>query len=213
MSGLRRSARLGATKSAPHSKEKGQLSPQQSRQQAQRPKISARSRSSAITVLGSEGGTALTRPLAKKGKYTAPKHRKSREILGSNTPKTVTKDQGKATAKLNQLSKQDTTSQVQPPRKGAKRGNAKKSSSAAGKPTKKSAKGKGKARSSDPAPDSSPEFIPGAESGQRGRRGGSEPRDHHQALSREALREHELNIGSGGAAFDEEHTCKYSISF
>lgn len=189
------------------------MSRQQSRQQAQGQKTSTRSRPSAITVLGSEGATALARHPAKKGKSTAPKNRKSREISGRSKSKTVTKDQRKATAKSNQLSTQDFTSQVQPPPKGAKRGKQKQSGPAAGKPTKKIAKGKGKAKSSDPAPSSSPELILGDESGQRGRREGSEPRDHHQALSREALREHELKLGSGGATWDEEPTCKYSTGF
>lgn len=189
------------------------MSPQRSRQQAQGPKTSTRSRPGAITVLDSEGDTALVRPPAKKGRSTAPESRKSREISRSSKPKTVTKDQRKATAKPNRLSKQDSTSQFHPPRKGAKREKAKQSGPVVGKPTQKSAKGKRKAKSADPAPGSSPDLVPGDESGRRGRREGSESRGHHQALSRKALSELQLKLGSGGAARGEEPTCKYVTGF
>ena len=208
-SGTRRSARIRARKSAPHPKEKDQLSPQQFHQQAPGPKTSTRSRCGATTVPGSEGDTAPTKPLAKKGKSTAPESRKSRQISRSSKPKTVSKPQRKVTAKPNEQSGQDLTSLVQPPRKGAKSEKAKRSGPAAGKPTRKIAKGK--AKSSDPALGSSSELVPG--DGRRGRREGSESLEHHQALSREALEELTLKLGLVGAARGEESTCKYLAGF
>ncbi|KAL9130791.1 MAG: hypothetical protein Q9217_001094 [Psora testacea] len=193
---IRRSARIRATKSAPH--------PEQSHQQASKPKTSTRSRPGATTVPDSEGDTAPSKPLAKKGKSTAPKSRQSRQIPRSSKPKTISKPQRKVTANPNEQSEQDLTSQVQPPRKGAKRGKAKRSGPAAGKLTRKTAKGKGK--SSDPALGPSSELVPSDESGRRGRREGSESLDDHQPLSKEALEELTLNLGSVGAACDEEPT-------
>ena len=208
--GTRRSARIRATKSA-HPKEKDQLSPQQSHQQAPGPKTLTRSRPGAATVPDLEGDTAPAKPLAKKGKSTAPESRKSRQISRSSKPKTVSKPQRKATAKPNEQFEQDPTSQVQPSRKGAEREKAKRSGPAAGKPTRKTAKGK--AKSSDPALGSSSELVPGDGSGRRGRREGSESLKYHQGLSREGVEELILNLGLVGAARDEEPTCKYLTGF
>ncbi|KAL9592096.1 MAG: hypothetical protein Q9179_007058 [Wetmoreana sp. 5 TL-2023] len=202
--GTRRSARIRATKSAPHPKKKDQLSPQQSHQQALGPKISTRSRPGATTVPDSEGDTAPAKPLAKKEKSTAPASRKSRQISRSSIPKTVSKPQRKATAKPNEQFEQDSTSQVQPPRKGAEREKAKRSGLAAGKTTRKTAKGKTK--SSDPALGSSSELVPGDKSDRRGRRERSESLEHYQALSREGPEELILNLGLAGAARGEEST-------
>ena len=210
-SGTRRSARIRAIKSAPHPKGKDQLSPQQSHQQTPGPKTSTRSRPGATTVPDSEGDTAPAKPLAKKRKSTAPENRKSRQISRSSKPKTVSKPQRKARANPNEQSEQDPTSQVQPPRKGARRGKAKRSGPAAGKPTRKTAKGK--AKSSDPALGSSSELAPGDESGRRSRREPSGSLDDHQALTREALEELTLKLGLVGAACDEEPTCKYLTGF
>lgn len=187
------------------------MSPQQSHQQAPGPKTSTRSRPGATTVLDSEADTAPIKPLAKKGKSTAPESRKSRQISRSSKPKTVSKPQRKATAKPNEQSEQDPASQVQPPRKAAAREKAKRSGPAAGKPTRKTAKGKSK--SSDPALDSSSELVPGDESGRRGRREEPESLEDHQALSREGLEKFILNLGLVGAARDEEPTCKYLTGF
>lgn len=206
-SGTRRSARIRATKSVPHPKEKDQLSPQQSHQQAPWPKTSTRSRSGAITVSDSEGDTAPARPLAKKGKLTALESRESRQTSRSSKPKTVSKPQRKATAKSNKQSEQNPTSQVQPPREGAEREKAKRSGPAAGKPTRKTAKGK--AKYSDRALGSSSKLVPGDESGQRGRREGSEYLEDYQALSREGLEKLTLKLGLVGAARDKGSSCKY----
>lgn len=97
------------------------------------------------------------------------------------------------------LSKQDSTTQGQSSRKGSKQVNAKRSSTAAGRPTKKSAKGKAKAKLSDPAPSSTPDSISGDESGQRGRREESKARDHYQAPLPEALEERLWQLGDVGA--------------
>lgn len=187
------------------------MSPQQFHQQALGPKTSTRSRPGATTVPDSEGDTAPAKPLAKKGKSTTTESRKSRQISRSSKPKTVSKPQRKATAKPNEQSEQDPTSQVQPPRKGAEREKAKRSGPATGKPIRKTAKGK--AKTSDPALASSSELVPGDKSGRRGCREGSESLEHHQALSREALEELTLKLGLVGAARGEESTCKYLPGF
>ena len=189
----------------PHPNETDQLSPQQSHQQAPGLKTSTRSRLGATTVPDSEADTPPSKPLVKKGESTAPESRKSRQISRSSKPKTVSKPQRKVTTDPNEQS------QVQPPRKGAKRGKAKRSGPAAGKPTRKIAKGR--VKSSDPALGTSSELVPGDESGRRGRRKGSESLDDHQPLSEEALKELTLSLGFVGAACDEELTCEYLTSF
>ena len=210
-SSTRRSARIRATKSVLHPKEKDQLSPQQSHQQARGPNFLTHSRPGTTTVPHSEGDTAPSKPLAKKGKSTAPKSRKTRQTSGNSKPQTFSKHQPKATANPNEQSEQDPISQVQPPPKGAKRGKAKRSSSAAGKPTRKAAKEK--AKSSDSALGSSLELVPGDESGRRDHREGSGSLDVHQALSKEALQELTLNLELVGAACDEEPTGKCLTGF
>lgn len=97
------------------------------------------------------------------------------------------------------LSKQDSTTQVQPSQKGSRQVNAKQSGTAAGKPTKKSAKVKGKSKLSEPAPSSTPDSIFGDESGQRGRRKESETQDHYQAPLPEALEERLWQLEDVGA--------------
>lgn len=142
---------------------------------------------------------------------TIPEGRKSRQIPRSSKPKTVSKPQRKATAKHNEQSEEDLTSQVQPPRKGVKRGKAKRSGAAARKPTRKTVKGK--TRSSDPALGSSSELVPDDESSRRGHREGSISLDNHQPLSREALQRLTLSLELAAAARDEELTGKYLIGF
>ena len=198
-------------KTAPHPKEKDQLSPKQLHQQALGPKTSTRSHPGANSVPDSKGDTAPAKPLARKGKATALESRKSRQISRSSKPKAVSKPQRKATAKPDEQSEQDPTSQVQPPRKGAERKKAKRSGPVARKPTRKTAKGK--AKSSDPALGSLSEVVPGDKSDRRGRREGSESLEHHQALSREGLEELTRQLGLVDAARDEESTGKYSTGF
>ena len=186
------------------------MRPQQSHQQAPGPKTLTRSRPGPLIFSDSEGDTASAKLLAKRRKSTAPKSQKSRQILRSNKPQTVSKPQRKATAKSNKQSEQDPTSQVQP-RKSAERGKAKRSGPAAGKPTRKTAKGKTK--SSGPALGFSSEFDPGDGFGQYNHREGSKSIDDRQELSQEALEELRLNLGLVGATRDEESTRKYLISF
>ena len=183
-------------KSAAHPKEKGHLSPQQSHQQAPGPKTLTRSRPGAATVPDSEGDTALAKPWQRRGNRRLQK---------------VSKPQRKAAAKANKQFEQDPNSQVQPPRKGAEREKAKRSGPVAGKPTRKTVKGK--VKSSDPALGSSSELVSGDESARRGRREGSESLEHHQPLTQEALEELTLELGFLDAARNEGSTCKYITGF
>jgi len=184
------------------------LRPQQPRQQAQGPKTSTCPRPGATTVFDSKRGTALAKPPAKKGKFTAPKNRKSRQIARSSKSETVSRPRRKATAASTKQPEQNFTSQSQPPRKGAKRGKAKQSGPAAGKAATKTSKGKAKSKSSDPAPAYSQELVPSEESGRRDHREASEAQYHHQALSREALEQLSLQLGSIVPARDEEDSCR-----
>ena len=101
---------------------------------------------------------------------------------------------------------QDPTSQDKLPRKGVEGGKAKRSGPAAGKSTRKTAKGKAKSVDPTPAPGSSSEPVPGEESDRRDRR---EFLDDHHALTREALGELEVRLAVANAARNKEPTCKY----